>query len=47
MARIIAAVAILCAMASPVLATRGRLTCVAVAIEGIPSLVCARPARRR
>jgi hypothetical protein len=39
--------ALLCALASPAMAGRSRSVCVAVAIEGIPSLVCGLPARRR
>lgn len=47
MARALLAVALLCALASPAMAARHRTVCVAVMIELIPSLVCARPARRR
>lgn len=47
MARILIAAALLCALASPAMAARHRTVCVAVAIEGIPSLVCGLPARRR
>ena len=47
MTRALIAAALLCALASPAMAARHRAVCVAVAIEGIPSLVCARPARRR
>ncbi|WP_156465574.1 hypothetical protein [Methylobacterium sp. Leaf106] len=47
MGRAILAFALLCALASPVAATRPRTVCVSVDIEGIPSLVCSRPARRR
>lgn len=39
--------ALLCALASPAMAARHRTVCVAVTIEMIPSLVCARPARSR
>ncbi|WP_243980853.1 hypothetical protein [Methylobacterium sp. E-045] len=46
MARVILAFALLCALASPAMAARRRPVCVAVDIEGIPSLVCSRPARR-
>ena len=38
---------LLCALATPAMAARRRSVCVAVAIEGIPSLVCGLPARRR
>jgi hypothetical protein len=41
------AVALLCAPASPAMAACDRTVCMAVAIEGIPSLVCGLPARRR
>jgi hypothetical protein len=47
MARALLAATLLCALASPAMAARPRTVCVAVDIEGIPSLVCARPARRR
>jgi hypothetical protein len=47
MARALLAVALLCAMVSPAMAGRPRTVCVAVTIELIPSLVCARPGRRR
>jgi len=47
MARALLALALLCAVASPAMAARHRQVCVAVTIEMIPSLVCARPARRR
>lgn len=47
MARALIAVALLCALASPAVAARPRPVCVAVDIEGIPSLVCSRPARKR
>jgi hypothetical protein len=47
MARALLAVALLCAVASPAMAARHQTVCVAVTIELIPSLVCARPARRR
>lgn len=47
MTRLAFALALLCAMASPAMAARHRTTCVAVTIELIPSLVCARSVRRR
>ncbi|WP_187273271.1 hypothetical protein [Methylobacterium sp. WL19] len=47
MARALLAFALLCALASPAMADRRRSVCVAVDVEGIPSLVCSRPARRR
>lgn len=47
MPRILLVIALLCAMASPAMAGRPRTVCVAVAIEMIPSLVCARSVRRR
>jgi hypothetical protein len=47
MARALLAVALLCALASPAVAAQHHTVCVAVTIELIPSLVCARPARRR
>jgi hypothetical protein len=43
MARVLTVVALLCALASPAMAARHRPVCVAVDVEGIPSLVCARP----
>jgi hypothetical protein len=46
MARALIAFALLCALALPATAARRRPVCVAVDIEGIPSLVCSRPARR-
>ena len=47
MARTLMALALLCALASPAMAARRRSVCVAIAIEGIPSLVCGLPAHRR
>ena len=47
MARLLTVAALICALASPAMAGRRRSVCVAVAIEGIPSLVCGLPARRR
>jgi hypothetical protein len=47
MTRALLAASLLCALASPAVAARHRTVCVAVTIELIPSLVCARPARRR
>lgn len=47
MARMLLVITLLCAMASPAINGRPHTVCVAVAIELIPSLVCARPARRR
>lgn len=46
MPRILTALALLCAAASPAMAARHRPVCVAVDVEGIPSLICARPRRR-
>jgi hypothetical protein len=46
MARLLTAIALICATAFPAMAARHRPVCVAVDVEGIPSLVCAQPRRR-
>ena len=46
MIRTLSAIALLGALAFPAMAARHRPVCVAVDVEGIPSLVCARPRRR-
>jgi hypothetical protein len=46
MLRILMALALPCALASPAMAARHRQVCVAVDVEGIPARICP-PARRR
>jgi hypothetical protein len=46
MPRILTAIALLCALASPAMAARHRPVCVAVDVEGIPARICP-PARQR
>ncbi|WP_187275390.1 hypothetical protein [Methylobacterium sp. WL6] len=46
MSRILTALALLYALASPVMAARHRPVCLAVDVEGIPARICP-PARRR